>query len=328
MRKTKSTLRWAVERLTIQPSPDALGKSTKHKLAALKENPEYAKFYAEIKRELATYPVQRVSQEIQDPLDKQHTALQRVFEEFKQSSPLFLRHCAVLDFEIEHLRVLLMARRISSEEVLDLLDPKKDLKYLYSSYSDGRASKIEKSILPKLFLGTPAVRNYALTGPVARSLGLQEGGRPHGTPQPYKVYLVDLRKGETQILREFRRHIKRQCESMKNASAQPAGADSHFKKDDRGRPPKARQRALTVYQNYLELKRRLEDFAFRNKKSERHKKGKLFEAEYPDLSEYAKEAACHRSAKEMAKAIVRMKYRIKTRTLLTMLKEAERMLDK
>lgn len=188
-------------RFTVQPIPKGLIESAKLNLKHLKENLEYQKFYEKIKNELSScsYPTRRKGKKIQDPPDEQHIAfpLQRVFEEFKQSSPFFHYHCQELGFDTEQLRLQLMARKISRYEVLDLLDPQKDLETLSLSLAAHRYSYLEKSVLPKLFIDAPAVLSFTLTDPIARCLGVEQERSRHNSMQPYRLYAIDLRKGET-----------------------------------------------------------------------------------------------------------------------------------
>jgi hypothetical protein len=218
MRKTKSTLGWPQERFILKPIPNRLVDFSELKLAVLKENFDYREFYEKVKAEFTSYSTPIVKEKIQHPPEF-HVVLRRVFDESKKTSPDFSRYCQIIDFDLEPVNVLLAARKVYHNEILDLLDPQKDLKNLHSSLPAKRAPHLEQDVLPRLFWGTPAVREITLSGPIARWAKEEPQGSPYQRIEPFeRIYLVDLRKGMTQLRKEFERHIKKQLD-IKNKTS-------------------------------------------------------------------------------------------------------------
>ena len=103
-----------------------------------------------------------------------------------------------------------------------------------------------------------------------------------------------------------------------------------FANDGRGRPSEWGPRDIELYIDFSNLERKIGDFLAKCEASgdEPYERPKLFKAEFPHLSQYAVEAKRHRSAKEIAKAIVCGKHGISKRELLTILKSTKEMLDR
>ena len=90
--------------------------------------------------------------------------------------------------------------------------------------------------------------------------------------------------------------------------------------DGRGRPKEFEKHESLFYKRYKDLTEKLEPFLNEVKGLTPHKKRLLFKERFPESSEYASEFSKHRSASEIAKAIIVKQEGISKRSLNNMLK--------